>query len=97
MGAADDYIYSSPESSQSPLSDNYGFPHRNSISSSSSVVDFVPPTCSSPLINTTASGWQPVLPPSELPSNCSPLEDDMGGFSSVSLLFCIAPPFAEAD
>jgi hypothetical protein len=56
------------------------------MSSSSSVVDFVPPNCASPLINSTASAWAPVLPPSALPSTCNSLEDDMGGFSSVSLL-----------
>lgn len=92
ISASDDFIYSSPESSQSPLSDNYGFPHRSSISSSSSVADFVPPHCASPLINTTTSGWAPVLPPSALPSNCNPLDDDIGGFSSVSRLVCSAPP-----
>ena len=91
ISATDEFIYSSPESSQSPLSDHYGFPHRNSMSSSSSVVDFVPPNCASPLVNTTTSGWAPVLPPSALPSNCSPLEDDIGGFSSVSLLVDFAP------
>jgi hypothetical protein len=91
ISATDDFIYSSPESSQSPLSDHYGFPHRNSISSSSSVVDFVPPNCASPLTNTTASGWAPVLPPSALPSNCNSLDDDISGFSSVSLLVDSAP------
>jgi hypothetical protein len=92
ISASDDYIYSSPESSQSPLSEHYGYPHRNSISSSSSVVDFVPPNCASPLLNTTASGWAPVLPPSTLPSSCNPLEDDMGGFTSVSPLVEFASP-----
>lgn len=83
INASDDFIYSSPESSQSPLSDHYGFPHRNSISSSSSVVDFVPPHCASPLLNSTTSGWAPVLPPSALPSNCNPLDDDISAFSSA--------------
>lgn len=87
ISPSDDFIYPSPESSQSPLSDHYGFPHRNSMSSSSSVVDFVPPHCASPL-NNSASGWAPVLPPSALPSNCNPLENDLGGFPSVSPLVC---------
>lgn len=91
ISASDDFLYSSPESSQSPLSDHYGFPHRNSISSSSSVVDFVPPNCASPLLNTTASGWAPVLPPSALTSNCNTLDDDIGGFSSVSLSIIPCP------
>ena len=93
IDAPDDFIYSSPESSQSPLSDHYALPHRNSMSSSSSVVDFVPPNCASPLINTTASGWASVLPPSALPSNCDSLEDDIGGFSSVGLPVEAAPPY----
>lgn len=97
ISASDDFIYSSPESSQSPLSDHYGFPHRNSISSSSSVVDFVPPNCASPLHNTTASGWAPVLPPSALSSNCNPLEDEMGAFSSVSPPCQFCTLYAEAD
>jgi hypothetical protein len=97
ISVSDDFIYSSPGSSQSPLSEHYGFPHRNSISSSSSVVDFVPTNCASPLTNSTASGWAPVLPPSALPATCNTLEDDIHGFSSVSLLVNSAPPDAEAD
>jgi hypothetical protein len=83
ISSGDDFMYSSPESSQSPLSDHYGFAHRSSISSTSSVVDFVPPHCSSPLMNSTASGWAPVLPPSTLPTSCTPLDDEMGSFASV--------------
>ena len=87
MGSSDDFIYSSPESSShSPLSDQYAFPHRSSISSSSSsVVDFVPPHCTSPLIhNAAASGWAPLLPPNSLPNSCATLDDEMAGFPSVS-------------
>ena len=91
ISASEDFIYSSPESSQSPLSEHYGFPHRNSMSSSSSVVDFVPTNCTSPLNNSTASGWAPVLPPSALPATCNTLEDDIHGYSSVSLLVNSAP------
>jgi hypothetical protein len=96
MGASEDFIYS-PESSQSPLSEHYGFPHRNSMSSSSSVVDFVPTNCASPLTNSTAPGWAPVLPPSTLPATCNNLGDDIHGYSSVSLLCQFCTPDAEAD
>lgn len=65
------FMYSSPESSQSPISDHYPqYPnHRNSISSSTSITDYYNPPVTSPLISTTIPGWTPVLPPSVLPSH----------------------------
>ncbi|RVX75489.1 hypothetical protein B0A52_00842 [Exophiala mesophila] len=64
-------IFYTPESSQSPVSDNYGrYPHRQSISSSSSVIAF-DPSGASPLISGTIPGtWVPSsAPPSMLPSS----------------------------
>ncbi|KIW74987.1 hypothetical protein Z517_11758 [Fonsecaea pedrosoi CBS 271.37] len=68
--SADDSIFYTPESSQSPVSEYYGrFPHRQSISSSSSVAAF-DPSAASPLISGTMPGpWVPSSgPPSILPS-----------------------------
>jgi len=67
--ADEGFMYSSPESSQSPIPDHYAhFPnHRNSISSSNSITDYYNPPTTSPLMATTIPGWTPVLPPSALP------------------------------
>ncbi|OAP58626.1 hypothetical protein AYL99_07716 [Fonsecaea erecta] len=68
--SADDSIFYTPESSQSPVSEYYGrYAHRQSISSSSSVAAF-DPSAASPLINGTMPGpWVPSSgPPSILPS-----------------------------
>ncbi|EXJ73295.1 uncharacterized protein A1O5_03055 [Cladophialophora psammophila CBS 110553] len=68
--SADDSMFYTPESSQSPVSEYYGrYAHRQSISSSSSVAAF-DPSAASPLINGTIPGpWVPSSgPPSIIPS-----------------------------
>ncbi|KAK5064568.1 hypothetical protein LTR84_000401 [Exophiala bonariae] len=67
----DSGMFYTPESSQSPVSEYYGrYPHRQSISSSSSVAAF-DPSGTSPLISGNMPGtWVPSsAPPSMLPSN----------------------------
>ncbi|KIW69359.1 hypothetical protein PV04_05240 [Phialophora macrospora] len=68
--SSDDSIFYTPESSQSPVSEYYGrYPHRQSISSSSSVAAF-DPNGASPLINgNMPNPWAPSSgPPSNFPS-----------------------------
>jgi hypothetical protein len=70
----------SHESSQSPMSDYHPrFAHRNSISTSPSVVDMYS-NMASPLIRSTMAGWEPIImPPTVLPS--SVLGPESGGFA----------------
>jgi hypothetical protein len=70
FNSSDDSMFYTPESSQSPVSEYYGrYPHRQSISSASSVVAF-DPNGTSPLINgNMPNPWVPSSgPPSILPS-----------------------------
>ncbi|EXJ59921.1 hypothetical protein A1O7_04068 [Cladophialophora yegresii CBS 114405] len=67
--SSDDSIFYTPESSQSPVSEYYGrYPHRQSISSSSSVT--FDPNGASPLISgNMPNAWAPTSgPPSNFPS-----------------------------
>ncbi|KIX07172.1 uncharacterized protein Z518_01825 [Rhinocladiella mackenziei CBS 650.93] len=71
FNSSDEFMYT-PESSQSPVSEYYGrYPHRQSISSSSSVAAFDPNNGTSPLIGGNIPGaWAPSsAPPNILPSN----------------------------
>ncbi|OCT47714.1 hypothetical protein CLCR_03694 [Cladophialophora carrionii] len=68
--SSDDSMFYTPESSQSPVSEYYGrYPHRQSISSSSSVAAF-DPNGASPLISgNMPNPWAPSSgPPSNFPS-----------------------------
>ena len=88
-------IFYTPESSQSPVSDNYGrYPHRQSISSSSSVIAF-DPSGASPLISGTIPGtWVPSsAPPSMLPSS---IPED-GSYLPVCAPFLWSGICTEAD
>lgn len=79
----DSGMFYTPESSQSPVSEYYGrYPHRQSISSSSSVAAF-DPSGTSPLISGSMPGtWVPSsAPPSMLPSNVT----DDGAYLPVCL------------
>lgn len=92
---SDDSMFYTPESSQSPVSEYYGrYPHRQSISSSSSVAAFEP-SGASPLISGTIPGpWAPSsAPPSILPSN---MLDD-GAYLPVSPPFLWIGAYTEAD
>ncbi|KAK5454203.1 hypothetical protein LTS15_006203 [Exophiala xenobiotica] len=95
FSASDDSMFYTPESSQSPVSEYYGrYPHRQSISSSSSVAAFEP-NGASPLINGTIPGpWAPSsAPPSILPSNML----DNGAYLPVSPPFLWIGAYTEAD
>ncbi|KAK5345320.1 hypothetical protein LTR61_010887 [Exophiala xenobiotica] len=95
FSASDDSMFYTPESSQSPVSEYYGrYPHRQSISSSSSVAAFEP-NRASPLISGTIPGpWAPSsAPPSILPSN---MLDD-GAYLPVSPPFLWIGAYTEAD
>lgn len=91
--AADDGLFYTPESSQSPVSDQYGrYPHRQSISSSSSVAAF-DPVQTSPMI-TSSSAWVPSsAPPNVLPA--SMFEDHT--YMTVSHLSFHTRAFTETD
>lgn len=66
--SSDDSIFYTPESSQSPVSEQYGrYPHRQSISSSSSVAGFE--AQASPMINGAAQWIPSSAPPNVLPPN----------------------------
>ena len=69
FASSDEGLYYTPESSQSPVSEQYGrYAHRQSISSSSSVAAF-DPVQTSPLIN-GSSAWVPSsAPPNVLPAS----------------------------
>ncbi|KIY02814.1 uncharacterized protein Z520_01279 [Fonsecaea multimorphosa CBS 102226] len=93
--SADDSIFYTPESSQSPVSEYYGrYPHRQSISSSSSVAAF-DPSAASPMIAGTMPGpWVPSSgPPSILPST---MLDD-GTYLPVCAPFHWIGAYTEAD
>ena len=69
FASSDDSLYYTPESSQSPVSEQYGrYAHRQSISSSSSVAGF-DPSQTSPLMNGSTQWVPPSAPPNVLPAN----------------------------
>ena len=95
FNSSDDSMFYTPESSQSPVSEYYGrFPHRQSISSASSVAAF-DPSGASPLINgNIPNTWIPSSgPPSILPSTmlddgsylpvCSPFRSKFGPYTEA--------------
>lgn len=86
-------LFYTPESSQSPVSEQYGrYPHRQSISSSSSVAAF-DPVQTSPMIPST-SAWVPSsAPPNVLPA--SMFEDQT--YLTVSSLSLFSCTFTETD
>lgn len=95
FNSSDDSIFYTPESSQSPVSEYYGrYPHRQSISSSSSVAAF-DPNGTSPLISgTIPNPWAPTSgPPSILPST---MLDD-GSYLPVRSPFHLFGAYTEAD
>ena len=95
FSSSDDSMFYTPESSQSPVSEYYGrYPHRQSISSSSSVAAF-DPNGTSPLINGNISNpWVPSSgPPSMLPST---MLDD-GPYLPVCSLLIEFGAYTEAD
>ena len=83
--ASTDESWDYSESSQSPVSDYHPrYPHRVSLSSSSSVVDLYS-SVPTPLISSTMPGWEPMLlPPSALPTDM--LDPDSRGFVTVGTL-----------
>ena len=88
-------MFYTPESSQSPVSEYYGrYPHRPSISSSSSVAAF-DPSGASPLMSGNMPGtWVPSsAPPSMLPSNVT----DDGAYLPVCLPYHWNGICTEAD
>ncbi|KAJ9604155.1 hypothetical protein H2200_011678 [Cladophialophora chaetospira] len=93
--SSDDSMFYTPESSQSPVSEYYGrYPHRQSISSSSSAATF-DPNGASPLINgNMPHPWAPTSgPPSILPSTML----DNGSYLPVCSPFQAFGAYTEAD
>ena len=93
--SSDDFSFYTPESSQSPVSEYHGrYPHRQSISSASSVAAFDPSAPSPYLNGNMPSPWVPSSgPPSILPS--SMLDD--GSYLPVCSLFHWVVACTEAD
>ncbi|RMZ88286.1 hypothetical protein DV736_g4493, partial [Chaetothyriales sp. CBS 134916] len=90
----DDSLYFTPESSQSPMSEQYGrYAHRQSVSSSSSVVGF-DQNQTSPLM-TSSTHWMPSsAPPNALPANMFEEPSYPPTVGDLSHSLCV---FAEAD
>ena len=88
----DSCFYSSPESGQSPASEcyvRYG-EHRNSMSSSSSVMDVYAPA-GNPLGSSSMAGWAPVIPTDLAPIHS--IEDDHTAIPSVGILSLYEVPW----